>query len=215
MLAARPRARAGSSPGRSASPARSGRRASCGQARGRRRHAGRALPPALGLFPARPAARRRRAACRCGRCGAIPAGARIRRAAITTARSARPRATPPTGCGAQDGLYDLVFVLDQNFTAAGEGQGQRGVLPHRPSRSCRRPPAASRFRLRRCGGSRRVCRARRSGRRIKKPPRRGGSSRAARGGDALRMGYGGTILHRARSGAIGSRLAEFAVRRRP
>ena len=50
----------------------------------------------------------------------------------------RPVRLPAADCTDRmwrdDHLYDLTFVLDQNFTRRAKGQGERDLLPHRPSR---------------------------------------------------------------------------------
>ena len=84
-----------------------------------------------GAITGRTAARPRRRACRSCRCGATRAGARTRRARATIGRCG----CPPPDCTDEmwrdDHLYDLTFVLDQNFSRRAKGQGERDLLPSR------------------------------------------------------------------------------------
>ena len=57
------------------------------------------------------------------RCAAIPAGARIPRARATIAPCACPPRIARIGMWREDALYDLTFVLDQNFTRRCKGSG--------------------------------------------------------------------------------------------
>ena len=61
----------------------------------------------------------------------------------------RPVRLPAADCTDRmwrdDHLYDLTFVLDQNFSRRAKGPRQRDFLPPRPRRASRPPPAASRF----------------------------------------------------------------------
>ena len=84
------------------------------------------------LLPPGPAAARRRRRAAASRCGAMPAGARTRasRNYNRPVRAAVAR-RHATAMWRDDALYDLTFVLDQNFSKRREGRGQRDLLSYR------------------------------------------------------------------------------------
>ena len=105
-----------------------------------------------GCGGAQTACRGRQPGFRFARSALPTAGAKTRRTAATIAPSGCGRASPATGCGATDHLYDLVIEIDHNIRPRIRGRGS-AVFIHvarpglAPTAGCIALPAAALRRL--------------------------------------------------------------------